>query len=251
MKVENNNLPEIEKQKFNFDNGIKFISKLLANNWHQLLLLAIGVYIPLQIFGIMATKLWQYEAGFPFDVPILLAVHETVNSQLDVFAVTLAKIGSPKTLIPVLLVINLVLVFSKRWRLSAYLLAAGFGSATINHAAKVFFHRVRPHLWEPIVHEGSFAFPSGHAMASFTFAAILIVLAWHTRWRVLAFIFGAAFVPGVAWTRLYLAVHFPSDIIAGWLIALAWVVGVYAIIRPYKNQTNLTEEEVKVSEANA
>lgn len=249
MKAENNNLPEIEKQKFNFENGIKFITKLLTNNWRPLLLLAIGVYIPLQAFEIMAVKLSQYEGGFPFDVPILLFFHETVNPQLDVFAVTLAKIGSPKTLVPVLLVLNLVLVFSKRWRLSAYLLTAGLGSATINHAAKVFFHRLRPHLWESAYHKTSFAFPSGHAMASFTFAAILIVLAWHTRWRLLAFMFGTAFVLGVAWTRLYLAVHFPSDILAGWLVALAWVVGVYAIIRPHKNQTNLTNEEV--SEVNA
>ncbi|MBW4602037.1 MAG: phosphatase PAP2 family protein [Calothrix sp. FI2-JRJ7] len=242
--IENNNLPEIEKQNFNFDNGIKFIIKLLTNNWRPLLLLALGVYIPLQIFELMAVKLSQYETGFPFDVPILLSIHETVNPQLDVFAVTLAKIGSPKTLVPVLLLLNLVLIFSKRWRLSAYLLTAGLGSATINHAAKVFFHRVRPHLWESTYHKASFAFPSGHAMASFTFAAILIVLAWHTRFTILAFIFGAAFVPGVAWTRLYLGVHFPSDILAGWLVATAWIVGVYAIIQPHKNQTNLTSEEV-------
>jgi membrane-associated phospholipid phosphatase len=243
MKAENNNLQEIEKQKFNFENGIKFITKLLTNNWRQLLLLAMGVYIPLQVFEIMAVNIRQYEGGFPFDVPILLAIHETVNPQLDVFAVILAKIGSPKTLVPVLLLLNLVLVFSKRWRLCAYLLTAGLGSAAINHAVKVFFHRVRPHLWESTYHEASFAFPSGHAMASFTFAAILIVLAWHTRWRLLAFIFGAAFVPGVAWTRLYLGVHFPSDILAGWLVALAWVVGVYAIIQPHKSQTNLVNEE--------
>ncbi|MBF2066037.1 MAG: phosphatase PAP2 family protein [Calothrix sp. C42_A2020_038] len=235
----------MENQKFRLENGAKLISKILLNNWRSLLLLFIGVYIPLQLFELLAIKVWQYEGGFPWDIPILLGIHQTVNPQLDVFALILTDIGSPKTLVAILLLISLVLTLTKKWRLCAYLIIAGLGSNAINRAGKVFFHRVRPHLWESTYHEASFAFPSGHAMASFTFAAILLILAWQTRFALMTLIFGAFFVPGVAWTRLYLGVHFPSDIIAGWLVALAWVVGVYIVIQPHKNQTNLINEEVE------
>jgi membrane-associated phospholipid phosphatase len=222
----------------------KFFPSFLIANWGSLLLLLIGVYLPLQIFELMAVKVWQNEGGFPWDVPILLAIHQTVQPQLDILAVILAKIGSPKTLIPILLVIALALILKKRWRLSAYLLTTGIGSAIINHAAKVFMHRARPHLWEPTHHKLSFAFPSGHAMASMTFVVILVVLTWGTRWRLPVLIFGILFVPTIAWTRLYLGVHFPSDILAGWLVSLAWTVGVYLLIRPHWSATNIVDDLV-------
>jgi membrane-associated phospholipid phosphatase len=226
---------------------LKFFRSFLISNWGSLLLLLMGVYLPLQVFEIMAVKVRQSESAFPWDVPILLAIHQTAQPQLYTLAVILAKIGSPKTLIPLLLVIALGLILKKRWRLSIYLLTTAIGSALVNSALKGFMHRVRPHLWESTYHKLSFSFPSGHAMASMTFVAILIVLSWETRWRLPVLIFGSLFVPIIAWTRLYLGVHFPSDILAGWLLSLAWTVGVYMIIRPHSSTVNLVNEENNIT----
>jgi undecaprenyl-diphosphatase len=56
------------------------------------------------------------------------------------------------------------------------------------------------------------------------------LLAWPTRWRWPALALAAAFVVLVGYSRVYLGVHFPSDILAGWMAATAWVVGVYLVL---------------------
>ncbi|WP_414514835.1 phosphatase PAP2 family protein [Nostoc sp. PCC 9305] len=237
---------------------LDFLKNLLIARWRSLLLLLIGVYLPLQIFEILTVRIWENQAGFPWDVPILLAVHSTENPQLDVLAVTLATIGLPGTAMLILGAIALILLLQKRWRSLAYLLTASAGSVIINRTAKQLMHRVRPQLWESIAPESSFAFPSAHAMTSVTLVAILLFLTWATSWRWLVLIFGSLYIIAIAWCRLYLGVHFPSDILAGWMVALGWTIGVSLIIKPYitiaksvdgerpKDETTLLPEEIKL-----
>jgi membrane-associated phospholipid phosphatase len=221
---------------------LSFLKNLLIARWRSLLLLLIGVYLPLQVFEILTVKIWENEAGLPWDVPILLAVHSTANPQLDVLAVTLAIIGLPWTAVPILGAIALILLLQKRWRWSptdrrsslAYLLTASLGSVIINRTAKELMHRVRPQLWQSIAPESSFAFPSAHAMTSITLVAILLFLTWASSWRWLILTFGSFYIIAIGWCRLYLGVHFPSDILAGWMVALGWTIGVSLIIKPYK-----------------
>ncbi|RCJ34104.1 hypothetical protein A6770_17395 [Nostoc minutum NIES-26] len=215
---------------------LSFLKNLFLAHWRSLLLLLIGVYLPLQVFEILAVKIWQNAGGFPWDVPILWTVHSTANPQLDILAVMLAKFGSFWTALPILSAIALILLFQKRWRTLAYLLTTSIGSAIINRTAKEFMHRVRPNLWESSAPEFDFAFPSGHAMTSMTLVVILLVLTWASPWRWLLFAFGSLYVVAVGWCRLYLGVHFPSDVLAGWMVALAWTIGVSLIIKPYSTQ---------------
>ncbi|MBD2516473.1 phosphatase PAP2 family protein [Nostoc sp. FACHB-973] len=227
---------------------LSFLKNLLIARWRSLLLLFIGVYLPLQVFEILAVKLRENEAGFPWDVPILLAVHSIANPQLDVLAVMLAIIGSPWTGIPIVVAIALILLLQKRWRSLAYVLTTSVGSFIINLIAKGFMHRIRPQLWKSIAPESSFAFPSNHAMTSLTMVAILLILSWATPWRRLVFIFGSLYIIAIAWCRLYLGVHFPSDILAGWMVALAWAIGVSLIIKPYLTTAKSVDEEVAKDE---
>ncbi|MEH2237918.1 phosphatase PAP2 family protein [Nostoc sp.] len=222
---------------------LDFLKNLLIARWRSLLLLLIGVYLPLQIFEILTVKIWQNQAGFLWDVPILLAVHSTANPQLDVLAVTLAIIGLPWTAIPILGAIALILLLQKRWRSLAYLLTASVGSIIINRTAKELMHRVRPQLWQSIAPESSFAFPSAHAMTSVTLVAILLFLSWDSSWRWLLLMFGSLYVIAIAWCRLYLGVHFPSDILAGWMVTLGWTIGVSLIIKPYRTITKSVDGE--------
>jgi membrane-associated phospholipid phosphatase len=236
---------------------LSFLKNLLIARWRSLLILLIGVYLPLQVFEILTVNLWENEMCFPWDVPILLAVHSITNPQLDVLAVALAIIGSPRTAVPILSAIALILLLQKRWRSLAYLLTALLGSIIITRTAKELMHRVRPQLWQSIAPESSFAFPSGHAMTSITLVAILLFLTWASSWRWLVLIFGSLYIIAMAWCRLYLGVHFPSDILAGWMVALAWTIGVSLIIKPYtttaksidgerrENETTLLPEERK------
>ena len=81
-----------------------------------------------------------------------------------------------------------------------------------------------------IAPETTYSFPSGHAMGSMTLASVAVMLAWHTRWRVPVSLAGMAFVLLVGMSRVYLGVHYPSDILAGWCAAGAWSVACYLLV---------------------
>ncbi len=70
----------------------RFVQQLLITHWRSLLLLLVGVFLPLQVFGELAEDVWENEGGFPWDVPLLLAVHTTANPQLDVVVTMLSEL---------------------------------------------------------------------------------------------------------------------------------------------------------------
>jgi membrane-associated phospholipid phosphatase len=76
------------------------------------------------------------------------------------------------------------------------------------------------------------SFPSGHATSSMAFTAAAVVLAWPTRWRWRALGAGAAFVALVGLSRIAVGVHYPSDILGGWCVALASVALMGLVVRP-------------------
>jgi undecaprenyl-diphosphatase len=67
-------------------------------------------------------------------------------------------------------------------------------------------------------------------MGSMTLAVVLMLLALPTRWRWSAIAAMAVFVPMVGLSRIYLGVHYPSDILAGWAAASVWAVGCYGLV---------------------
>lgn len=222
---------------------LSLFKKWLIAHWRSLLLLLMGVYLPLQVFEELAQYIWENEGGFSWDVPILLAIHKTSQPQLDVFAATITKLGVFWGVFPVATAIGLVLLYKGKWRSLAYLITTLLGSAAINRTAKVLLHRVRPHLWELPSPKLDYAFPSGHAMSTMTLVVTLVILTWGTYWCWLVLIFGGLFVLVIAWTRLYLGVHFPSDILAGWMVSVAWTIVVSFLIKPHLTKPNAVEND--------
>jgi hypothetical protein len=110
MKVSDDDLLKIKTVKSRIQNGISFVKKVIIAHWWQLVLLLIGVYLPLQIFEILAAYLWHNSEGFPWDVPILMAIHQTAQPRLDVFAVIATKFGSYHTILPLFIFMGLVLL---------------------------------------------------------------------------------------------------------------------------------------------
>ncbi|XGV98343.1 MAG: phosphatase PAP2 family protein [Leptolyngbya sp. BL-A-14] len=235
---------------------LQFLWQILVARWQLLLLLAIGVCLPLLVFEQLAVVIWRNPDAFSWDDSILLAIHVTAQPRLDQIARTLTPFGVFRGVFPAGVIVALALLYLRRWRSLAYWLITLSGSIVLNRTAKVWLHRVRPSLWDTPP-ELDFAFPSGHAMSSMTFVAALLLLTWGSRWSVWVASLGSAFVVAIGWTRLYLGVHFPSDILAGWLIAIAWAIGVSLIIQPQPKplpdlaaeapppETSLTAEEVQ------
>jgi membrane-associated phospholipid phosphatase len=119
---------------------------------------------------------------------------------------------------------------SKRWVPFATGCMLGGVISTI---VKVLVDRPRP-ADDALVHLSEAAFPSGHALTSaLTFGAIAIFLVHGARLPRGPIWIGAGLCAGVVgFTRIYLGVHWPTDVVGGWLIGAAWVAAVVLIVRP-------------------
>lgn len=208
--------------------GIAF----LRRRWRRLLLVFAGLLLPLWGFGELADEVREAEA-FPFDAPILHFAKGIAGAGFDRVFLLSSKLGYEWGVMPFDAVLVLALALTRRLREGLFAGIAIIGSALLNLGAKQLFARERPTLWESIAPESTFSFPSGHAMGSITLAMVLVLLAWHTRWRWWVTLPMAAFVAMVGLSRVYLGVHYPSDILAGWAVAIAWTVGAYLLVFPH------------------
>jgi undecaprenyl-diphosphatase len=207
---------------------------LLSKRRNGILLLLVGVFLPLWGFGKLAEEIWEKENGFPWDVPLLLLIHQGAKPQLDFLASALTQTGGFWSITTLSLWTALILLVQRRWRSLTFFIVAMLGNGTINRVAKLLLQRVRPHLWDSPAPEFDYGFPSGHAMASMGLVVALIILSPRRR-RKWAIIGGAFYVLMIAWTRLYLGVHYPSDVAAGWMASIAWVVGMGFIFRMFNS----------------
>jgi len=198
------------------------------NAWRFVLLFA-GVLLPLAIFVALADEVHEFEA-FHFDAPMLWRLHGLHTPALDQFVVVVTRLGYEWFLIPADILLVLVLGARRRWREALFAALSLGGSALLNMGSKQFFQRDRPSLWESIAPESTYSFPSGHAMGSMTFACVIILLAWPTRWRWPVLAAAVVFTVSVSLSRVYLGVHYPSDILAGWCAAVAWTVGCFLVM---------------------
>jgi len=125
------------------------------------------------------------------------------------------------------LVIALVVFAKLRWRRAAvWLSVAMVGSLVLDLTLKYIYHRTRPTAYFGTAPH-SYSFPSGHAMCSFCFYGVLAgLLSARTKplgWRLLIWFSAAALVIAIGLSRIYLGVHYPSDVVAGYLAAAVWV----------------------------
>jgi len=95
------------------------------------------------------------------------------------------------------------------------------------------FHRDRPTFWHSLITETGYSFPSGHAMISSALIVGLIVLLWNTKWRITSIIVGGFIVLMIGLSRLYLGVHYPTDVVAGWSAGFIWALLVAMIVRDF------------------
>jgi undecaprenyl-diphosphatase len=95
------------------------------------------------------------------------------------------------------------------------------GASILCGIAKKMVERHRPELWVLASKHTSFSFPSGHATQSMAFVAALLLLA-PREWRNTVLVLGLPWIALVGLCRLYLGLHYPTDILAGWALAAAW-----------------------------
>jgi undecaprenyl-diphosphatase len=145
-----------------------------------------------------------------------------------------STLGSQAVLIPLTAIVTVALLGRRRFVLAGLLLAVWGGAIGLYSLTKQFVHRMRPpaEIWLTDVGRTT-SFPSGHATQSLaTFLALVVVGAvWlpNARWPARAV--AVALAIAVGWSRVYLGVHWATDVGAGWLIAAAWLTIVIWLAR--------------------
>lgn len=207
----------------------RFGGRFVAKYWRRLLLLFAGLLLPLWAFAELAGDVHASEV-FGFDLPLLRFAQDSASGGLDRFLLPVTHLGHGWFVVPFDVVLVLVLGWRRRVREALFAAIALGGSALLNMAAKQSFARVRPDLWTSLAPEHTYSFPSGHAMGSMTLAWVVVLLAWRTKWRWPVLLVAVPFAVLVGISRVYLGVHFPSDILAGWTAASVWAVASFLMV---------------------
>lgn len=157
------------------------------------------------------------------------------NGTLTEVMVGATRFGSTPSLVVVALLASAWLVWRGR-RADALLVALGSGAGLLlAPLLKLVFTRSRPPVVDHIVTVNSWSFPSGHSLNSMAVLGLLTVLAVRERpgllRRTLLAVLGALLVFMVGLSRVYLGVHWPSDVLAGWAVGAAWIAICFAVMR--------------------
>jgi len=154
------------------------------------------------------------------DQGLLTLLQAQRTASLDSLMVLITRLGDLHTQLIAALVLCLVLLATRQWRALYLAIGATLGTALANTALKTLFARSRPDvLLDPL---SSYSFPSGHSSAEFAFFLLLGLLAGRgqpPRWRLTWLLLASLPATAIALSRVYLGVHWPSDIIAGAALA--------------------------------
>ena len=193
------------------------------------------------LFGLLA-YLVVSGATQAFDQSVLLWINQHASNAFDALFLALTELGGIIFIASTTLVLTIFLIIKKKYYKAA-LLAIGVGGVSlINVLLKTLFDRPRPDLWEWLITETSFSFPSGHSVASAALAMCIVLILWRTKWRLTALIGAPIYMAIVGLSRMYLGVHYPSDVIGGWLLGVTWVslvAGVLYTFAKYRKSRTL------------
>ncbi|MGR9087011.1 MAG: phosphatase PAP2 family protein [Gammaproteobacteria bacterium] len=152
---------------------------------------------------------------------------------LEDFVRDITALGSPAVLGLFVLITVVFLFLADQKRLSLFMLAATTGGTLVAALLKTGFDRPRPNLSLDGVYVYTASFPSGHAMVSalvyLTLGAMIARLTPRVRLKLYVLTVSFMLTALVGFSRIYLGVHWPSDVLAGWAAGAAWALGGGAI----------------------
>lgn len=188
----------------------------------------VGIISCLLIIYIVAEisdEVWEKEA-FAFDQTILLWIHSFASPTGDRIMQFITSLNNPN-FVTVIAGITLILLLRKRCYPEAKTFVINCaGGVVLSYGLKSVFGKTRPDLWESAITEVSFSYPSGHALGStvlYGFLAYLFATRFPQFSR-LIYLLAVLLIGAIGFSRLYLGVHWPTDIIGGYGIGFLWLM---------------------------
>jgi membrane-associated phospholipid phosphatase len=182
--------------------------------------------------GWLFQEVWEKEA-FSFDTTALLWIHQWSNPVLDAVMLKITTLGNPEFVV-VVVILTLGWLWWSRRRFQAKVFAiACLGALILNQELKLFFTKARPQLWPRLITESTFSFPSGHALGSLVLYGFLAYVLAEQFPRLSYWIYGIAvgIIASIGASRLYLGVHWPTDILAGYAVGFLWLMICITMLR--------------------
>jgi membrane-associated phospholipid phosphatase len=170
-----------------------------------------------------------------FDERTILWMHNHWGSVLDQVMLFFTSLGDTLVLTAMLGWAALALLRRGRWIDAAGLVLAGAGAGIINQVLKALYQRVRPDLFTGPFNLTSYSFPSGHSMGAIAcygmLAFVAIRLLRRPAHRIAVVLAAVLVVLGVGCSRVYFGVHFPTDVLGGFIAGLIWLVVSIGLVR--------------------
>lgn len=174
------------------------------------------------------------------DNGIMTLIQEHRSPVLDQFVIVVTGMGDFRTQLYAAALLLVLLLVTRQWRHAAFASIATLGTALANGSMKWLFARARPEvLLEPLT---TYSMPSGHSSAAFAFFITLAVLAGRgqpVRLRLTWLMLGGMPAISIAMSRVYLGVHWPTDVLAGMLLAFTFCAISLSIIQRKSSLTAL------------
>jgi membrane-associated phospholipid phosphatase len=194
----------------------------------------VAAIMALMLFAWLAEEV--LEAGTQhFDDSVRAAVHQHASPAVTVLMRGITLLGSMEVLLPaVLIVLTFLLVRRKRYE-AIVLSVTMAGGLILNIVLKWSFHRARPDPFFNLVMPTTYAFPSGHALLSLCFYGVMARVlsdSWKSQglhWMVWSA--AVCLIGLIGFSRIYLGMHYPSDVVAGYAAAIVWIGAVTMLIR--------------------
>jgi undecaprenyl-diphosphatase len=178
-----------------------------------------------------------------FDQLIIELVRYFANHHLDLIMLHITTLGSAPFYGVLSILIVTGLAYFRKYLEASALAICLLGGGFLNYLLKHLFVRARPDMFH-IIKETGYSFPSGHAMVSLCFYGMLAYLisqnisSW--IWRVLVFMLTAIFIAAIGVSRIYLGVHYPTDVLAGYAAGSTWLFFCLSLLMwwEHKNKQN-------------
>src|SRR5215204_4878929 len=162
-----------------------------------------------------------------FDKNVFKKIEPSINPGLTRFMVFITFFGKHNLLIPLNFILIAFFIYRKERWFATRIAALSLSSLLLMFLLKFYFQRERPLI--PVIGEASgYSFPSGHALMSVVFYGLFIHMIWHEvkiQWlRISLIVFLTFFILLISFSRIYLRVHYASDVIAGIAVGFIWLV---------------------------